>query len=112
MRPKVASATFFTAQVDFEKAGDLKNFIDDQQIATLEAGPDGYLDGRYLAATFNLLRSNDLIWNYVINNYLMGEDYRAFDLLFWNGDTPTCPQMASSYLCDLYRDNRLAVPDA
>jgi polyhydroxyalkanoate synthase len=55
---KVASATFFTAQVDFEKAGDLKNFIDDQQIATLQKlGPDGYLDGRYLAATFNLLRS-------------------------------------------------------
>jgi polyhydroxyalkanoate synthase len=97
---KVASATFFTAQVDFEKAGDLKNFIDDQQIATLQKlAPDGYLDGRYLAATFNLLRSNDLIWNYVINNYLMGEDYRAFDLLFWNGTRPTCPPNGIMSIC-------------
>lgn len=111
---KVASATFFTAQVDFEKAGDLKNFIDDQQIAALQKlAPDGYLDGRYLAATFNMLRSNDLIWNYVINNYLMGEDYRAFDLLFWNGDTTNLPaKWHHDYLCDLYRDNRLAVPDS
>jgi polyhydroxyalkanoate synthase len=111
---QVASATFFTAQVDFEKAGDLKNFIDDQQIKTLQAlAPEGYLDGRYLAATFNLLRPNDLIWNYVINNYLMGEDYRAFDLLYWNGDTTNLPaKWHQEYLCDLYRDNRLAVPDS
>ena len=110
---KVASATFFTAQVDFEKAGDLRNFIDDQQIKSLQAlAPDGYLDGRYLAATFNLLRSNDLIWNYVVNNYLMGEEYRAFDLLFWNGDTTNLPlKWHQSYLCDLY-DNRLAIPDS
>lgn len=111
---KVASATFFTAQVDFEKAGDLKNFIDDKQIKMLESlSTDGYLDGRYMAATFNLLRGPDLIWNYVINNYLMGEPYPAFDLLHWNGDTTNLPsKWHKQYLEDLYRDNRLVVPDS
>ncbi|HZU65105.1 MAG TPA: alpha/beta fold hydrolase [Novosphingobium sp.] len=111
---RVASATFFTAQVDFEKAGDLKNFIDDQQIAALQAlATDGFIDGRYLAATFNLLRGNDLIWNYVVQNYLLGEDYPAFDLLYWNGDSTNLPAgWHSAYLKDLYRDNRLVVPDS
>ena len=108
----VKSATFFTAQVDFKDAGDLRNFIDDQQIAALgRMAPDGFVDGRMMAATFNLLRSNDLIWNYVINNYLLGEDYTAFDLLHWNGDTTNLPaKWHQSYLRDLYRDNRLVVP--
>jgi polyhydroxyalkanoate synthase len=111
---KVASATFFTAQVDFEKAGELKAFIDDQQLATLETlGGDGVMDGRYLAATFNLLRSQDLIWNYVTRNYLLGEDYTAFDLLHWNGDTTNLPaRWHQDYLRDLYRDNRLVQPDS
>jgi len=111
---KVASATFFTAQVDFERAGELKNFIDDQQLATLAAlAPEGYVDGRYLAATFNLLRGRDLIWNYVVNNYLLGQDYPAFDLLFWNGDTTNLPaKWHQDYLRDLYRDNLLVRPDA
>jgi polyhydroxyalkanoate synthase len=111
---KVASATFFTAQVDFEKAGELKVFIDDQQLAMLEKiSTDGYLDGRYMAATFNLLRGSDLIWNYVVSNYILGEDYPAFDLLHWNGDTTNLPaKWHRSYLKDLYRDNRLVVPDA
>jgi polyhydroxyalkanoate synthase len=112
---KVKSATFFTAQVDFEKSGDLKNFIDDGQlemIGKLSAG-QGYLDGRYLAATFNALRGRDLIWNYVVNNYMMGEDYPAFDLLHWNGDVTNLPsQWHNDYLRDLYRDNKLVVPDA
>lgn len=110
---KVKSATFFTAQVDFEAAGEMKVFIDDQQLATLEkiSGEKGYLDGRYMAATFNLLRGNDLIWNYVIKNYLLGEDYPAFDLLHWNGDVTNLPaKWHMSYLKDLYRDNRLVVP--
>ncbi len=109
---KVRSATFFTAQVDFEEAGDLLHFVDDQQLAAVKAmSPDGYLDGRYMAATFNLLRGTDLIWNYVINNYLLGEDYPAFDLLHWNGDVTNLPaQWHQSYLRDLYRDNRLAKP--
>ncbi|PLK27921.1 alpha/beta hydrolase [Novosphingobium sp. TH158] len=111
---KVKSATFFTAQVDFEEAGELRNFIDDQQLAALKAlGSEGYLDGRIMAATFNMLRSSDLIWNYVIDNYLLGKDYPAFDLLYWNGDTTNLPaKWHNAYLCDLYRDNKLVVPDA
>ncbi|NOW45081.1 polyhydroxyalkanoate synthase [Novosphingobium sp. SG751A] len=111
---KVASATFFTAQVDFEKAGELKTFIDDQQLAAIGAlAQNGVIDGRYLAATFNLLRSQDLIWSYVTRNYLLGEDYSAFDLLFWNGDSTNLPAgWHQSYLRDLYRDNLLVQPDA
>lgn len=111
---KVKSATFFTAQVDFELGGDLLHFVDDQQLATIEAlTPDGYLDGRYMAATFNLLRGTDLIWNYVVNNYMLGEEYPAFDLLHWNGDTTNLPsKWHLSYLRDLYRDNKLAQKNA
>lgn len=111
---KVASATFFTAQVDFEEAGDLKHFIDDTQIETVgHLSPEGYLDGRYLAATFNILRGNDLIWSYVENNYLKGEEYPAFDLLHWNGDVTNLPaRWHRDYLRDLYRDNRLVVADS
>ncbi len=111
---KVKSATFFTAQVDFELGGDLLNFVDDQQLATIETlSPEGYLDGRYMAATFNLLRGTDLIWNYVVNNYMLGEDYPAFDLLHWNGDTTNLPsKWHLGYLRDLYRDNRLVEQDA
>jgi polyhydroxyalkanoate synthase subunit PhaC len=111
---KVASATFFTAQVDFAEAGDLLNFVDDQQIETIGyLSPEGYLDGRYLAATFNLLRGNDLVWTYVENNYLKGEDYPAFDLLHWNGDVTNLPsRWHREYLAHLYRDNRLVVPNA
>ncbi|MBX7497023.1 class I poly(R)-hydroxyalkanoic acid synthase [Qipengyuania sp. 6B39] len=111
---KVKSATFFTAQVDFEKAGELLNFIDEGQLGLIKAmSPDGYLDGRYMAATFNLLRGTDLIWNYVVNNYLLGEDYPAFDLLHWNGDVTNLPaKWHQQYLRDLYRDNRLVEADA
>ncbi|WP_427964631.1 PHA/PHB synthase family protein [Altererythrobacter sp.] len=111
---KVKSATFFTAQVDFEKSGELKHFIDDGQLEMIGAlSKDGYLDGRYLAATFNSLRGKDLIWNYVVNNYLLGEDYPAFDLLHWNGDVTNLPaKWHGAYLRDLYRDNRLVEPDA
>jgi len=111
---KVKSATFFTAQVDFEKSGDLKHFIDDGQLQMIgQLSPQGYLDGRYLAATFNALRGRDLIWNYVVNNYLLGEDYPAFDLLHWNGDVTNLPaKWHNDYLRDLYRDNKLVVPDA
>ena len=109
---KVKSATFFTAQVDFEKAGELKVFVDDAQLRMIEqASQQGFLDGRYMAATFNLLRGTDLIWNYVVNNYLLGEDYPAFDLLYWNGDITNLPaKWHTSYLKDLYRDNLLVQP--
>ena len=111
---KVASATFFTAQVDFADAGDLQHFVDDDQLTLVGSlSPDGYLDGRYMAATFNLLRGRDLIWNYVTNNYLLGADYAPFDLLHWNGDTTNLPaKWHLSYLTDLYRDNRLVEPGA
>ena len=106
---KVASATFFTAQVDFAGAGELSHFIGEDQLQLLGTlSPDGFLDGRYMAATFNLLRGRDLIWNYVTNNYLLGKDYVPFDLLHWNGDTTNLPaKWHRSYLTDLYRDNLL-----
>jgi len=109
---KVRSATFFTAQVDFSEAGDLTIFVDDDQLALIRSlGAEGFLDGRYMAATFNLLRGRDLIWNYVTNNYLMGQDYVPFDLLHWNSDVTNLPSAWHlSYLTDLYRDNKLAVP--
>ena len=110
---KAASATFFTAQVDFSGAGELQVFVDDAQLDMIRqlTAETGYLDGRYMAATFNLLRGRDLIWNYVVNNYLLGEDYPAFDLLHWNGDTTNLPgRWHHAYLTDFYRDNRLAVP--
>jgi polyhydroxyalkanoate synthase len=111
---KVKSATFLTAQVDFERAGDLKLFVDDGKLELIrQASKGGYLDGRYMAATFNLLRGGDLIWNYVVNHYLLGEDYPAFDLLHWNGDVTNLPaKWHEAYLRDLYRDNLLVVPDA
>ena len=111
---KVASATFFTAQVDFADAGELSLFIGDEQLKLVEQlSGEGFLDGRYMAATFNLLRGRDLIWNYVVNNYLLGQDYPPFDLLYWNGDTTNLPaKWHKAYLTDLYRDNKLAVPGA
>jgi polyhydroxyalkanoate synthase len=109
---KVRSATFFTAQVDFANAGELKHFVTDEQLGLIRSlSPDGFLDGRYMAATFNLLRGRDLIWNYVTNNYLLGKDYPAFDLLHWNGDVTNLPSgWHHSYLTDLYRDNLLVEP--
>ncbi|MCD2325187.1 class I poly(R)-hydroxyalkanoic acid synthase [Sphingomonas sp. IC-56] len=109
---KVKSATFFTAQVDFSEAGDLRMFVGDDQLALIKnLGAEGFLDGRYMAATFNLLRGRDLIWNYVTNNYLLGQDYVPFDLLHWNSDVTNLPAgWHLSYLTDFYRDNKLVTP--
>jgi polyhydroxyalkanoate synthase len=109
---KVASATFLTAQVDFSEAGDVSFFLGDDQMKLIEQLSDkGYMDGRYMAATFNMLRGRDLIWNYVTNNYLLGEDYVPFDLLHWNSDTTNLPsKWHQGYLRDLYRDNKLVQP--
>ncbi len=107
---KVKSATFLTAQVDFSLAGDLKLFTGPETMALLEqlTAEKGYLDGRYMAATFNLLRGRDLIWNYVVNNYLLGEEPPPFDLLHWNADTTNLPaQWHRAYLQDLYEANKL-----
>jgi len=111
---KVKSVTFFTAQVDFELAGDLKMFVDDTYLTLLQQlSAPGYLDGRYMAATFNSLRGRDLIWNYVVSNYLLGNDYPPFDLLYWNGDTTNLPaKWHRQYLTELYRDNRLVIPNS
>ncbi len=111
---KVKSATFFTAQVDFSEAGELLSFIDDHQMKMIEAlSGEGFLDGRFLALTFNLLRGNDLIWSTVVKNYLLGEDYPAFDLLHWNGDVTNLPaKWHGEYLRDLYRGNKLVEPGA
>ncbi|MDQ3144333.1 MAG: class I poly(R)-hydroxyalkanoic acid synthase, partial [Pseudomonadota bacterium] len=107
---QVASATFFTAQVDFSEAGDLTLFLGDDTMKTLEqlTADTGVLDGRVMAATFNLLRGRDLIWNYVVNNYLMGNDPPPFDLLHWNGDVTNLPAAwHRDYLETLYRQNKL-----
>jgi polyhydroxyalkanoate synthase subunit PhaC len=108
---KVESATFLTAQVDFTEAGDLKLFTGPEVVGLLEelAKDKGYLDGRYMAATFNLLRGRDLIWNYVVNNYLLGEEPPPFDLLHWNSDTTNLPAAwHRDYLSTLYEGNKLA----
>jgi polyhydroxyalkanoate synthase len=109
---KVKSATFFTAQVDFTEAGDLKLFSGDETMSLLDqlTQEKGYLDGRYMAATFNLLRGRDLIWNYVVNNYLLGEEPPPFDLLYWNSDTTNLPApWHRDYLESFYKGNKLAL---
>jgi len=111
----VKSATFLTAQVDFTHAGDLKLFTGPEVQGLLDrlTAEKGYLDGRYMAATFNLLRGRDLIWNYVVNNYLLGEEPPPFDLLHWNSDTTNLPAAwHRAYIADLYEANKLVEPGA
>ncbi|RTL71116.1 MAG: class I poly(R)-hydroxyalkanoic acid synthase [Hyphomicrobiales bacterium] len=106
-----ASATFFAAQVDFSKAGDLLLFIDDAQLKALEEmmAERGYLDGGRMATVFNMLRPKDLIWPYVVNNYLLGKKPFPFDLLYWNQDsTRMSPANHNYYLREFYQQNKLA----
>ena len=108
---RVASATLFAAQVDFTHAGDLKVFVDEEQIAALERhmAERGYLEGQKMAKAFNLLRSNDLIWPYVISNYMKGKTPIPFDLLYWNSDATRMPAANHSfYLRNCYLENRLS----
>jgi polyhydroxyalkanoate synthase len=101
-----ASATFFTTLVDFEKAGELSVFVDEDQIQAIERKmrDKGFLDGAEMASTFNSLRSNDLIWSFVVSNYLMGKEPFPFDLLFWNSDSTRLPEaMHSFYLRNMYQ---------
>jgi polyhydroxyalkanoate synthase len=110
---RVASATFFTALTDFAEAGELKVFIDDAQIRLLEehVAKKGYLEGRHMATVFNMLRANDLIWSFVVNNYLLGREPLPFDLLYWNADSTRMPAaMHSFYLRNMYLENRLVQP--
>jgi poly[(R)-3-hydroxyalkanoate] polymerase subunit PhaC len=108
---RIMSATLFAAQVDFTYAGDLKVFVDEEQIQALERrmAERGYLDGAKMATAFNMLRSNDLIWPYVINNYLRGKAPFPFDLLYWNSDATRMPAANHSfYLRNCYLDNKLS----
>jgi polyhydroxyalkanoate synthase subunit PhaC len=110
-RVRVTSATFFAAQVDFTHAGDLLVFVDEDQISALERDMEqrGVLEGSKMAMAFNMLRSNDLIWSYVVSNYLKGQPPSAFDLLHWNSDATRMPSANHSYyLRNCYLENRLS----
>ena len=110
---RIVSATFFVALLDFSIPGELGVFIDEQQVASLEKkmAERGYLEGSEMANTFNMLRSNDLVWSFVVNNYLMGKEPFPFDLLFWNSDSTRMPyRMHSFYLRNMYMKNLLKEP--
>ncbi len=110
---RVASATFFVSLLDFSQPGELGVFIDEEQVQSLERKMNerGYLEGSEMAGTFNLLRANDLVWSFVVNNYLLGKDPFPFDLLYWNADSTRMPaRMHSFYLRNMYIKNLMGVP--
>jgi polyhydroxyalkanoate synthase len=110
---RVVSATYLTTMIDFSEPGELGVFIDEEQLKALEArmNEKGYLDGSAMATTFNMLRANDLIWSFVVNNYLLGKDPFPFDLLYWNADSTRMPAaMHSFYLRKMYHENLLPQP--
>jgi polyhydroxyalkanoate synthase subunit PhaC len=112
---RIKSATFLVTMLDFAEAGELSVFIDEEQLVALEEKMKsrGYLEGREMATTFNMLRANDLIWSFVVNNYLLGNEPFPFDLLYWNADSTRMPAaMHSFYLRKMYQENQLVVPDA
>jgi len=111
----IAHWSLLTTLVDFSNPGDIDIFIDEDSVRHIERMMEkrGYLDGRELAVSFRMLRSNSLIWHYVVHNYLYGEDPPQFDVLYWNTDCTRLPEaMHSAYLRDMYLDNKLARPDA
>jgi polyhydroxyalkanoate synthase len=110
---RIASATYFATLVDFTDVGDMAVFIDEGQLASLERRmrARGYLDARDMAAAFNMLRANDLIWSFVVSNYLLGKEQIPVDLFFWNSDSTRMPAaMHSFYLRKMYQQNLLASP--
>ena len=110
---RIKAATFLASLTDFEDPGELGVFIDEEQLAAMDESMArrGYLEGREMATTFNMLRANDLIWSFVINNYLMGKEPFPFDLLYWNSDSTRMPYaMHSFYLHKFYQENRLVEP--
>ena len=110
---RIRSATYLGTLVDFSDVGDMAVFIDEEQLAVLEKRMRrrGYLEGRDMALAFNMLRANDLIWSFVIGNYLLGKQPIPFDLLYWNADSTRMPAtMHSFYLRNMYHENRLAIP--
>lgn len=111
----ISSATFLTTLTDFTEPGDLGVFIDKQQVGTLleKVKEEGILDGKNLSTTFNLLRSNDLIWSYVVNNYLKGQAPAPFDILYWNSDPTNLPaDMYADYITNMYLENKMSKPGA
>jgi polyhydroxyalkanoate synthase len=111
---RIKSATFFTTQVDFSEPGELGVFIDEAQLDSLETKMEekGYLDASEMSTSFNMLRANDLIWTYVVNNYLLGRSPAAFDLLYWNSDSTRMPvTMHTYYLREMYLKNKLVQPN-
>ena len=110
---RVKSATFLTTMFDFKDVGEARVFIDDQQIASMEKhiAEKGYLEAYHMADMFSMMRENDLIWSFVVNNYLMGREPMAFDLLYWNSDSTRMPAaMLVYYLKEFYQKNRLREP--
>jgi polyhydroxyalkanoate synthase len=110
---RIKSATYFVTMVDFSEAGELSVFIDEEQLSALEErmNAKGYLEGRDMAAAFKMLRANDFIWSFVVNNYLLGRSPFPFDLLYWNADSTRMPAaMHSFYLRNMYQENLLAKP--
>ena len=110
---RIASATFFTCIMDFEDAGELTLFVDEEQLAKIERQMDekGYLDAGAMASTFNLMRANDLIWSFVVGNYLLGKEAMPFDLLYWNSDSTRMPAATHRYyLRNMYQKNLLKEP--
>ena len=110
---RIKSATFFTTMLDFSEVGELSVFIDEEQLSLMEQhmARKGYLEGSHMASAFNMLRANDLIWSFVVKNYLLGEDPFPFDLLYWNSDSTRMPrQMHSFYLRNMYQNNKLREP--
>lgn len=109
---RVNSATFWAAQADFSEAGDLTVFVDEAQLDSMKQQMEnagGVLEGSKMATTFNMLRANDLIWSFVINNYMLGKQPLPFDLLYWNSDTTRMPEATHLfYLRECYKDNNLA----
>lgn len=111
---RIASATLLAAMLDFQNVGEASVFIDEDMIKSLEKhmAEKGYLEGRHMAHMFNMMRENDLIWSFVVNNYLMGRNPMPFDLLYWNSDSTRLPAaMLLYYLKKVYQDNGLIKPD-
>src|SRR5882724_2359319 len=110
---RVKSVTFFTTLIDFSEPGELGVFVDEEAVNSLEKkmAERGYLDGSDMASTFNMLRANDLIWSFVVNNYLLGKEPFPFDLLYWNSDATRMPaKMHTFYLRNMYIRNKLREP--
>ncbi len=109
----IVSASFLAALVDFKEAGDLTVFIDEEQIRSLEKrmSEKGYMEASDMAQTFSMIRANDMIWSFYVNNYLLGKDPFPFDILYWNADSTRLPaKMHSYYLRNMYKDNCMVIP--